>query len=194
VVVGIDPARVKDSTVVTVCWVDWNYPDPFGFREHRILDWLELHNMPWEEQYFRIAEFLDGYRLSYIGVDAQSMGTAISERLQILFGSRATVIPFGSDVKAQGARWRNLQTLLDRRLLVYPGHSKARRTRAWKRFRQQMSDAIKVFRAGQMLVEAPKEQEAHDDYPDSLALACAASMIEAVPEVEVAESPFYSRR
>ena len=195
VVVGIDPARVNgDSTVVTVCWVDWDFPDAFGFREHRVLNWLELHNMPWEEQYFQIAEFLDNYRLSYIGVDAQAMGTAIAERLQIIFGSRAEVIPFTSDVKAQGLRWKNLQTLLDRRLLVYPGHSKARRTRSWKRFRSQMSDVVKVFRAGQMLVEAPKEMEAHDDYPDSLALACAASMIESVPDVEVMESPFFSAR
>ena len=43
-VVGIDPARVKDSTVVTVCWVDWDHPDPAGYREHRILNWLEIHN------------------------------------------------------------------------------------------------------------------------------------------------------
>jgi hypothetical protein len=57
-----------------------------------------------------------------------------------------------------------------------------------------MADVIKVFRAGQMLVEAPNEAEAHDDYVDSIALACAASMIEATPEVEVIESPFYSRR
>jgi len=193
-VVGIDPARVKDSTVVTVCWVDWEYPDPFGFREHRILNWLELHAMPWEEQYFAIAEFLDNYRIAYVGVDAQAMGSAVAERLQILLGSRCEVIPFGSDVKAQGIRWKNLQTLLDRRMLVYPGHSKARRTRVWKRFRQQMSDVVKVFRAGQMLVEAPREMEAHDDYPDSVALAVATTMVEAVPEVEVAESPFYARR
>jgi hypothetical protein len=57
-----------------------------------------------------------------------------------------------------------------------------------------MADVVKVFRAGQMLVEAPNEVEAHDDFPDSLALACACSMIEAVPEVEVAESPFYRHR
>jgi hypothetical protein len=193
-VAGIDPARLRDSTVVTVCWVDWEYPDPFGFREHRVLNWLELHNQPWEEQYFRICEFLDNYKLAYVGVDAQAMGSAIAERLQHLLGSRCEVIGMASDVKTQGVRWKNLQTLIDRRLMVYPGHSKARRTRVYQRFRQQMSDAIKVFRAGQMLVEAPQEQEAHDDYVDSLALACAASMIEAVPTVEVAESPFFAAR
>lgn len=193
-VAGIDPARIHDSTVVTVCWVDWEYPDAFGFREHRILNWLELHNMPWEEQYFSIVEFLDNYHLAYVAVDAQAMGTAVSERLQLLLGSRCQVIPFTSEPKAQGLRWKNLQTLIDRRLLIYPGHSKARRTRVWRRFRQQMSDVIKVFRAGQMMVEAPKnEHEARDDYADSVALACAASMTEQVDTVESAESPFFSR-
>jgi hypothetical protein len=193
-VAGVDPARLRDSTVVTVCWVDWDYPDPFGFREHRVLDWLELHNQPWEEQYFAIADFLDNYRLAYVAVDAQAMGTAIAERLQLLLGSRCVVIPMGSDTKAQGTRWKNLQTLIDRRLMVYPGHSKARRTRVWRRFRQQMSDVIKVFRAGQMLVEAPDEVEAHDDFVDSLALACAASMTEVEDSVEVSESPFFASR
>ena len=60
-VVGIDPARVKDSTVVTVMWVDWDHPDPAGYREHRILNWLEIHNTAWEEQYFEIMDFLEPY-------------------------------------------------------------------------------------------------------------------------------------
>ena len=55
-VVGIDPARVKDSTVVTVCWVDWDFPDPAGFREHRVLNWLEIHNTSWKST-FQIVDF-----------------------------------------------------------------------------------------------------------------------------------------
>ena len=80
-VVGIDPARVKDSTVVTVMWVDWDFPDPAGYREHRILNWLEIHNTAWEEQYFQIMDFLDPYDIAYIGVDAQGMGSAVADRM-----------------------------------------------------------------------------------------------------------------
>jgi hypothetical protein len=194
VVCAVDLAVAGRSTVVTVCWVDWDFPDAFGFREHRVLNWLELHNMPWEEQYFTIVEFLDNYSLAYVGVDAQAMGTAIAERLQLLMGSRCEVLAMTSEPKTQGTRWKNLQTLIDRRLLVYPGHSKARRTRVWRRFRQQMSDVVKVFRGGHMLVEAPKDEyEARDDYVDSVALACSCSMTEQVDTVESAESPFYAR-
>ena len=81
-VVGIDPARVKDSTVVTVMWVDWDFPDPAGYREHRILNWLEIHNTDWEEQYFQIMDFLDPYDIAFMGVDAQGMGSAVADRMQ----------------------------------------------------------------------------------------------------------------
>jgi hypothetical protein len=192
-VVGIDPARVKDSTVVTVMWVDWEFPDPAGYREHRILNWLEIHNTAWEEQYFQIMEFLDPYNIAFVGVDAQGMGSAVADRMQRLLGSRAEVIAFPSDAKNQSERWKHLIQLIQRQMFVYPGHSKARRTRVWRRFRQQMVDAEKVMRGQYLLIEAPNEREAHDDYVDSAALACACSLTETAPIVEVVNSPFYRR-
>ena len=58
VVVGIDPARKTDSTVVTVVWVDWDRPDEFGYFDHRVLNWLEMQGDDWEEQYYQIVNFL----------------------------------------------------------------------------------------------------------------------------------------
>jgi len=193
VVVGIDPARVKDSTVVTVCWVDWEHPDPAGYREHRILNWLEIHNTNFEEQYFQIMDFLEPYDIVSVGVDAQGMGGPVADRLQRLLGSRCQVTAYPSDAKNQSERWKHLIQLLQRRMMVYPGHSKARRTRVWRRFRQQMSDAEKAMKGQYLLVEAPNEREAHDDYVDSLALACACSLEDSVPVVEEMTSPFYGR-
>jgi len=193
VVVGIDPARVKDSTVVTVCWVDWDFPDPAGYREHRILNWLEIHNTAWEEQYFQIMDFLDPYNIAFMGVDAQGMGSAVADRMARLMGSRCEVTAYSSDAKTQSERWKHLIQLVQRRMLVYPGHSKARRTRVWRRFRQQMADAEKVMKGQYLLVEAPNEREAHDDYVDSLALACVCSMADSIPQVEVMDSPFFRR-
>jgi hypothetical protein len=190
-VAGIDPARVKDSTVLTVMWVDWDFPDPAGYREHRILNWLEIKNTAWEEQYFEMCEFLDYYNLAYVGVDAQGMGSAVADRMQRLLGSRCEVIPYTSDAKTQSERWKHLIALLQRRLLVYPGHSKARRTRVWKRFRQQMSDAEKVMKGQYLLVQAPDERESYDDYVDSAALAAACTLNDTVPVVEAFDSPFF---
>ena len=84
VVVGIDPARKTDSTVVTVVWVDWDRPDEFGYFDHRVLNWLEMQGDDWEEQYFQIVNFLSNYDVLAIGVDANGVGDAVAQRLKLL--------------------------------------------------------------------------------------------------------------
>ena len=191
-VAGIDPARVNDSTVVTVAWVDWDHPDAAGYREHRILNWLEIHDTDWESQYYQILEFLDAYDLAFVGVDAQGMGGPVAERLERLLGHRTEVVPVTSDLKNQAERWAHMIQLLQRNMIIYPGHSKARRTRVWKRFRQQMEDAEKVMKGNYMMIQAPEDtRDSHDDYVDSLAIACSMSILDTVPEVEALEAPWF---
>ena len=191
-VAGIDVARVNDSTVVTVSWVDWDHPDAAGYREHRILNWLEINDTDWESQYYEILEFLDNYDLAFVGVDAQGMGGPVAERLGRLLGHRCEVVPLSSDSKAQSERWTHMIQLLQRNMIIYPGHSKARRTRVWRRFRQQMEDAEKAMKGNYMTVQAPDDShDAHDDFVDSLAICCAMSMNDTVPEVESLEAPWF---
>lgn len=191
VVAGIDVARSNDSTVVTVVWVDWDHPDPFGFYEHRVLNWLEINNEEWESQYFQIIDFLRNYDVLKVGVDAQGVGGAVAERLQILLPT-VEVMSISSDSKAQHERWVHLTELMQREQLIIPGHSKARRTRPWKRFNQQMSDLEKIYRGPYLLAAAPNEKGAFDDYPDSLALACAMTLHDTMPTVLVGDNPFFS--
>jgi phage FluMu gp28-like protein len=190
--VGIDVARTNDSTVVSVVWVDWDHPDGFGFYEHRVLNWLEINNTEWEQQYFEIIDFLRNYEVYRIGVDAQGVGGAVAERLQILM-PQIEVTAISSDAKAQNERWVHLTELIQREQLIIPGHSKARRTRVWKKFNQQMSDLEKVYRGPYLLAAAPDEKGAFDDFPDSLAIACSLSVADTMPVVTVSESPFFGR-
>lgn len=191
IVVGIDVARSTDSTVVTPVWVDWDHPDGFGFYEHRVLNWLEINNVEWESQYFEIIDFLRSYNVLRIGVDAQGVGGAVAERLQILL-PHIEVVSVSSDVKTQNDRWTHLTQLIQRDQLVVPGHSKARRTQSWKRFNQQMGELEKIQRGPYMLAAAPDERGAFDDYPDSLAIACAMSALDTMPSVTVSSNPFFS--
>jgi len=190
VVVGIDVARANDSTVVTVLWVDWDHPDPFGFYEHRILNWLEINNEEWETQYFEIIDFIRNYDVLRMGVDAQGVGGAVAERLQVLLPD-IEVLAVSSDSKAQNERWVHLTELIQREQLIIPGHSKARRTRTWKRFNQQMADLEKVYKGPYMLAAAPNEKGAFDDYADSLAIACHMTVQDTMPQIMVAENPFF---
>jgi hypothetical protein len=190
VVVGIDPARKLDSTVVTVVWVDWDRPDEFGYYDHRILNWLEIQGEDWEEQYFQIVSFLSNYDVLAIGVDANGVGDAVAQRLKILI-PRAEVIPLTSSQKEQSTRYKHLQALMQRRMLGYPAHAKTRRLRIWKRFMQQMVDAEIKYKGNQFTVEAPDEAHAHDDFVDSLSLACSMTVDLVMPTVEVASNPFF---
>jgi hypothetical protein len=190
VVVGVDPARKMDSTVVTVVWVDWDRPDEFGYFEHRVLNWLEIQGDDWEEQYFQIVNFLSNYDVLAIGVDANGVGDAVAQRLKILM-PRSEVISLTSSPSEQSKRFKHLQALLQRRQLAFPGHAKTRRLRTWKRFYQQMTDAEIQYKGPNFMVSAPEENYAHDDFVDSLAIACAMTVDLVMPEVSESSSPFF---
>lgn len=192
VVVGIDPARKLDSTVVTVVWVDWDRPDEFGFFNHRVLSWLELRGDDWEEQYFQIVNYLANYDVLAIGVDAGGVGDAVAQRLALLM-PRANLFAVGSSPSEQSKRWKHLMALMQRGKVGWPAHAKTRQLRTWRRFLQQMLDCEKVFQGPNILVKAPDEAEAHDDYVDSLAIACSMTLDLTMPEVQVSSSPFFER-
>jgi hypothetical protein len=190
VVVGIDPARKMDSTVVTVVWVDWDRPDEFGYFDHRVLNWLEIQGDDWEEQYYQIVSFLSNYDVLAIGVDANGVGDAVAQRLKILMG-RAEVVAVTSSQSEQSKRFKHLQALIQRRSLSYPAHAKTRRLRAWKRFYQQMTDAEIRYKGPNFMVAAPDEAYAHDDFVDSLAIACSLTQELVMPSVEVNSNMFF---
>jgi hypothetical protein len=190
VVVGIDPARKTDSTVVTVVWVDWDRPDEFGYFDHRILNWLEIQGDDWEEQYFQIVNFLSNYDCLAIGVDANGVGDAVAQRLKVLM-PRAEVIGVTSSQSEQSKRFKHLQALIQRGALSYPAHAKTRRLNVFKRFYQQMTDAEIQFKGPNFMVAAPKEAYAHDDFVDSLAIACSLTQELVMPNVEVSSNVFF---
>jgi Terminase large subunit, T4likevirus-type, N-terminal/Terminase RNaseH-like domain len=191
VVVGIDPARKTDSTVVTVVWVDWDRPDEYGFYDHRVLNWLEIQGDDWEEQYAKIVDFLSTYNVLGVAVDANGVGDAVAQRLRLLL-PRAEVHSITSSQVEQSRRYKHLMAVMERHLLGWPAHANARRTRLWRKFQQQMLDAEKHYKGPHFSVKAPDEAWAHDDFVDSLALGVALTADLAMPTVEVATNPFFS--
>ena len=192
VVVGIDPARKTDSTVVTVVWVDWDRPDEFGYYDHRILNWLDLSGQDWEEQYFQITNFLANYDVLAVVVDGNGVGDAVAQRLKVLM-PRTEVVSVTSSPSEQSARYKHLQALIQRKMVGWPAHSFTRRLRTYKRFITQMGEAQIEFRGPNFLVAAPNEAHAHDDYVDSLSLACSATKDQVMPQAEMAANPLFTR-
>jgi hypothetical protein len=197
--IGIDPARKVDSTVVTAVWVDWNRPNENGLCHHRVLDWMEMPGEGWEEQYFRIRDFILRYNCQGVCVDEGGMGDTVIDRLAHLLPSDIPVVPGGSSPKEQSKRWKYLTTLLTGShdyygtLFAYPAHPDARKTKTWQRFISQMTDLEKKYQGPYMMAEAPNETGAHDDFPDSLALACILSQDGSLPEIEVSDNVLMRR-
>jgi hypothetical protein len=194
VVVGIDPARIQDKTVVTVVWVDWDHPDDLGYYHHRVLNWLDLEGDDWEEQYYKIVEFLSNYNIWKIGVDWGGVGDAVGQRLRLLMPG-TEIVELGDAASEQSIRWKYLQELINRRQVVWPAGSRVRRLKMWRRFRQEMEDLEVAFKGPNMMAAAPNAKDAHDDYADSLAMACILTK-EAQDEsvVETYSNPFFERK
>src|SRR5439155_12574000 len=165
--------------------------DEFGYYEHRVLNWLDLTGLGWEEQFHRIHEFLANYNIFAIGVDSGGLGDVVISRLQVMM-PRVNIEALSSQRPDQSKRWKHLKELVDRGLIGWPAHSKTRRLKTYKRFRTQMEDLETAFEGPYVMASAPKANDAHDDYADSLAMACVLTQEFTAPEVEVSNNPFYS--
>jgi len=157
-----------------------------------VLNWLELHGDRWEEQYGRIVEFAENYSVQQVVVDVQGVGDAVADRLARLM-PYAEITPCGSNTGEQARRWKHLQELIQRGRVMWPGSAKARRNRTWQRFAQQMTNLEKVFTGQHMVAAAPGGDQSHDDYADSLALACYSTKNMQMPWVEVSNNVFFDR-
>lgn len=195
IVIGIDCARKQDRTVVTAIFVDWDSPDELGMYHHRVLNWLDLEGMDWEEQYFRIVEFCSNYNIWKIGIDSGGLGDVVAQRLRVLM-PHLDIVDLGSSQSEQSERWKYLRGLIDRHQVMWPAGSKVRRLKIWRRFRQEMEDLEIVFKGPYVLAEAPSIRDAHDDYADSLAIGCMLTRDrgEETSVVEVSVNPFYRDR
>lgn len=192
IVVGIDCGRKQDRTIATAVFVDWDHPDQFGYFHHRVLNWLDLEGMDWEEQYFRIMDFLRQYKVWKVGVDTNGLGDVVISRLRRLMPD-IDFIDLGSSKGEQSVRWKYLRALLDRGCISWPAAPEVRQTKVWRRFRQEMEDLEIDFTGPYVTGHAPKLADAHDDYPDSLSMACILSQQEEEQIVEQSTNFLYAR-
>lgn len=104
------------------------------------------------------------------------------------------IVEMGSGQSEQSERWKYLKPLIDRRAMWWPAGAKLRRSKVYKRFRQEMEDLQLLFKGPYVLAGAPKVKDAHDDYPDCLSMAAILTKDEGVEdEVEVFHNVFYRR-
>ena len=178
-----------DSTVITIVEVDWDSPvlmestvdeetgEDIVYQAYNtyIKDWLEISPEvaeDYEEQYHLIMDYLSNFRISRVIIDA-TREASMAQRIQA--NSTFEVIPFTFSTKSKSDIYKHLDTEIKTARARFPMGEVTRESREYKKFTQQLSDLQKGYSGSSLVVAHPNERGAHDDYPDSWALAVYAS-------------------
>lgn len=182
---GGSESKDADSTVVTIVEVDWDKPvlmeksyneetqqDEIYLAYNTYLrDWLEIKPIDaedYEEQFSMITSYLSLWRIARAVVDS-TRESSIAHRLQATV--RYEVIPFVFSPKSKSELYKYLDTEVKTGRARIPYDDETQNTDECKRFMEQLGDLQKSYSGQNMVVSHPKERGAHDDYPDSWALA-----------------------
>ena len=182
-VAGIDIGGKNDSTIVTMCEVNWNMPVIMETKTDEetgeettyiayntyIKDWLCISNEPdYEEQYPLIVDYLSMFWVVRVVCDA-TREASISHRLRA--NLKCEVIPYIFTTKSKSDLYKHLEKeITSGRARVCSGEQ-TRVTREYNDFLEQLGDLQKGYSGTNLVVAHPDERGAHDDYPDSWALA-----------------------
>lgn len=178
-------SKDSDSTVITIVEVDWQNPVLMesSFNEETqeeeiylaynsyIKDWLEIAPEvaeDYEEQYHIIMDYLKNFRISKLVVDA-TRESSLGQRIRA--NVKYDVELFVFSTKSKSELYKNLDKEINSGRARFPRSPETTETKEYKKFTQQLADLEKGYSGSNLVVSHPPERGAHDDYPDSWALA-----------------------
>ena len=180
--VGIDLAKKSDSTVITVVGVDYSNPvlvesqekgvPVFKAYKTVVKNWMEMLGEDYESQYYQILAFLGNYNVQRIFIDATAQ-ESFTDRLHAKMNCE--VVPYFFTSKSKSTMYKYLDAEIKAGRLIVPAGELTRQSPEFKHFIQQNTDLQKSYRGQELVVAHPNVRGAHDDYPDSLALAVLAT-------------------
>lgn len=174
-----------DSTVITVVEVDWNNPvlmestideetgEDIIYLAYNtyIKDWCEIKPEiaeNYEEQYHIILDYLKNFRISRLVIDA-TREASLGQRIQANVNFEVILFTFSS--KSKSEIYKHLQTEINTGRARFPMDKDTVDSEEYKKFSSQLADLQKSYSGSYLVVAHPDERGAHDDYPDSWALA-----------------------
>lgn len=162
--IGIDTAKNPDSTVVTV--IRYNSDT----KKKELINWMELRGENYKSQFDLIVEFIKNYKVAAIAIDSTGQGDFMPDMFQSETewadeNSGLYRVKFSAVSKDQ--IYKNLKVSIKELLTTLPKLD----TTKGEKFRQQLLDLQQEYKGQLLSVHHPDSNEAHDDYPDSWALA-----------------------
>lgn len=160
---GIDTAKNPDSTVVTV--IRYN---PL-LKKKELLNWMELRGDNYQDQFDIINAFLKNYRVVAIAIDSTGQGDFMPDMFENnteWADEKSGLYRVKFSAVSKDLIYKNLKVSIKELLTTLP-----KRDKKGEKFRQQMLDLQQEYKGQLLSVHHPDDASAHDDYPDSWALA-----------------------
>lgn len=161
---GIDTAKHPDSTIVTVL----RYNKELGKKQ--VINWMELRGENYKDQFDYIMDFLSKYKVLAVAIDSTGQGDFMPdmfERESEWVDDRSGLYRVKFSAVSKDMMYKNLKVSIRELLTDLPKPD----TREADRFKQQMLDLQQEYKGQLLSVHHPDDPNAHDDYPDSWALA-----------------------
>jgi hypothetical protein len=160
---GIDTAKNPDSTVVTV--IRYNKTT----KKKELLNWCELRGDNYQDQFDIIQQFLKNYSVVAIAIDSTGQGDFMPDMFEAhteFNSEKSGLYRVKFSAVSKDLMYKNLKVSIKELLTTLPKIDKK-----GEKFRQQMLDLQQEYKGQLLSVHHPDDPNAHDDYPDSWALA-----------------------
>jgi hypothetical protein len=161
---GIDTAKNPDSTVCTI--LRYN---PI-LKKKEVLNWLELNGDNYKNQFDIINEFLKKYHIVALAIDSTGQGDFMPDMFEAETEWRdenSGLYRVKFSQVSKDMIYKNLKVTIRELLTTLPKLD----TKKGEKFKQQMLDLQQQYKGQLLSVHHPDDANAHDDYPDSWALA-----------------------
>lgn len=194
-IAGLDWGKTSDSTVLTIGKPRWDEVDDRGLAPIDVLAWWERVGDDYEAIFAGIKDRLKHFSVKTLACDATGTGEPLADRL-IYELPHITVIPVKFSAQSKDHLYKFFLLMLQEKKVTWPANDRVRSTKYFKNFEHQMLNPQKEYKGQYLSCHAPEDQRnAHDDFPDSLALMMWCISQEAMPMVEVStEGALYSGR
>lgn len=160
---GIDSAKSPDSTVLTILRKVKDKPK-------QLVRWLELQGDNYEDQFHYIMSVLAMFNVQAIAIDSTGQGDFLPDKFERetrWVDENTGLYRVKFSAVSKDIMYKNLLNVARNNLTELPTDV----TIESNKFRQQMLDLQKEYKGELLSVHHPDKPNAHDDYPDSWALA-----------------------
>lgn len=190
-VAGLDFGKSSDSTVLTIGRLRPDEIDESGRCPVDVIYWWEKMGDDYEQIFKELKAELERFSVRTLAADSTGVGEPLVDRLTMELPS-VLVIPFRFTAQAKDFLYKNFLLMLQEKKCTWPGDSRVRKRRYFQLFETQMMNLRKEYKNGYLRCLAPEDQKnAHDDFPDSLALMLWTIYEDAMPFVQTGTNEFY---